>query len=289
MHLSIFLISIIVMMIAIIGIFKPYYGWPRKAFGIATIFCFILSIIMLVTVPKPTPEELAAREADKAVLLAQKAKRTSQKIASKADLARNMSISYERSSHSDTYKTIGASAFARLNELEEGALFAVSEAKMCDKIEIGAVSLTKSSRDNPVWFVDCKNGNRFLVSSKQAEEALDRYASDSLNVTSIQPDCTTRSLALCDASKAQRAANESEVLTMCDLMLELASTTDVSTDWGYDYAFSDGDKVQIVRGFKVKNAFGVKLKHRYMCYFDAGIGQIVEMKIEGPSGIKRII
>lgn len=63
--------------------------------------------------------------------------------------------------------------------------------------------------------------------------------------------------------------------------------SDADMDWNWNYAFSDGDRVQVVRVFKAQNAFGAELKHRYICYFDAGIGRVTELSVEGPFGSKR--
>jgi hypothetical protein len=267
------------MLASIWGVIKPFGGLRRRWFAIGVPVFFLAAAI---AAPKPTPEELAAKE--KAEALA-----GSEQIMKKAEAAISQIAPYERNTHSKTYAKVGRAMFGRLTELEKGALLVAAESNKCDTVDFGGVSIDKSKKDAPVWYVDCKNGNRFLVDLPGAEAALERQAKLRLASAEREPDCTNRSLSLCDASKAQKAANESEVVTMCDLLIREAVISDADMDWGWNYAFSDGDRIQVVRGFKAQNAFGAELKHRYVCYFDAGIGRVTELSVEGPFGTKRLI
>jgi len=239
-------------------------------------------IAVLLSAPRPKPEEIAARA--KAEALA-----TSGTVLDKAKNALAGIDRYDRAIHSKTYSKIGRDAFARLNKLEEGALLTAAESNKCDSVDFGGVSLDKSKKGAPVWYVDCKNGNRFLVGMADAESTLERRVKLQLASRDLEPDCTTTSLSDCDVSKAQRAAKKEDVVTMCDMLIEEAVISDADMDWSYNYAFSDGDLIQVVRGFKAENAFGAELKHRYVCYFDAGVGRVTKLSVEGPFGAKRII
>lgn len=270
---------LILMLVSAWGVFKPFGGLRRRWFALGVAVFFISAVI---AVPEPTPEQIAARE--KAEGLA-----ATETIIKKAKGAINAIAPYERQSHPDTYAKVGRTMFGRLTQLEEGALLAAAESTKCDTVDFGGVSIGKSEANAPVWYVDCKNGNRFLVDLPGAEAALERKTNLKLVSTDLAPDCTNTSLALCDASKAQRAANEAEVVTMCDLLIREAVISDADMDWGWNYAFSDGDRIQVVRDFKAQNAFGAELKHRYVCYFDAGIGRVTELSVEGPFGTKRLL
>lgn len=264
---------------AVWGIFKPYKGLRRRHFASLSITLFI--VIGLVA-PGPAPEQSLAANIPVE-------EGTAQEIVSKAKPGLDGTIPYTRADNSKTYALVGASTFPRLNELEKGAIYAVAESSKCDTVVSGAVSLDKSSKDAPVWFVDCSNGNRFLIDEKAAAAALERSSANKLAVSEIPESCTTTSLALCNASLAQKKANETEVVSFCDIMVQNALVGDSSMDWEWNYAFDKGDNIQVVRGFKAENAFGAKLKHRYFCTFDAKDQTVKKLLIEGPLGNKRLI
>lgn len=270
---------LLLMLVSAWGIIKPFGGLRRRWFAVGVTAFFVAAVL---SVPAPTPEEVAAR--GKADALA-----SSEMISDKAKSAITGIERYERATHSKTYAKVGRDVFGRLTELEEGALLVAAGSNKCDAVDFGGVSIDKSKKDAPVWYVDCKNGNRFLVDLASAESALERRTKLLLASTELEPDCTTTSLSLCDASRAQKAANEVEVVSMCDMLIKEAVISDADMDWSWNYAFSDGDRIQVVRGFKAQNAFGAELKHRYMCYFDAGVGRVTELSVEGPFGAKRLI
>lgn len=279
MQVAVVFALLLLMLISAWGIIKPFGGLRRRWFALGVPVFFIAAAL---SAPERTPEQIASRE--KADALA-----SSEKISDKAKNAIRAIERYERATHSKTYAKVGRDVFVRLTELEEGALLVAAESNKCDAVEFGGVSIDKSNKSAPVWYVDCKNGNRFLVDLGGAEAAIERRTKLQLASKELEPDCTTTSLSLCDASKAQRAANEVEVVSMCDILIKEAVISDADMDWGWNYAFSEGDRIQVVRDFKAQNAFGAELKHRYMCYFDAGIGRVTELSVEGPFGTKRVI
>lgn len=264
---------------AVWGVLKPYKGFRRRHFAGLSISLFIA--IGLVA-PNPTPEQSLAAETK----IDQGAP---QEITRKAKAGLDGMVPYTKADNSKTYALVGASTFRRLDELEKGAIYAVAESSKCDAVVSGAVSLDKSSKDAPVWFVDCSNGNRFLINEKVAAGALERSNANRLAAAELPESCTTASLSLCEASLAQKTANETEVVSFCDITVQNALVGDSSMDWKWNYAFEKGDNIQVVRGFKAENAFGAKLKHRYFCTFDASTETIKKLLIEGPLGNKRLI
>lgn len=270
---------------AVWGILKPYRGLCRRHFvGLS----FILFITILSVDPNPAaaPNPTAERGPPANTGVDQG---TTPEIANKAKPALDAMIPYTQTDNAKTYALVGASTFPRLNELEMGAIYAVAESTKCDVVVSGAVSLDKSGKDAPVWFVDCSNGNRFLIDDKAAASALERSSANKLAANELSESCTTTSLTLCNASIAQKKARETEVVSFCDIMVQNALVGDSSMDWEWNYAFDKGHNIQVVRGFKAENAFGAKLKHRYFCTFDASTQTIKKLLIEGPLGNKKLI
>lgn len=279
MQVAVVSVLMLLMLVSAWGVIRPFGGLRRRWFAIGVPAFFFAAGL---SVPAPTPEQAAARAQAEGLA-------SSERIIEKARPAISEITPYEIATHRKTYAKVGKKVFGQLTELEAGALLVAAESNKCDAVDFGGVSIDKSKKDAPVWYVDCKNGNRFLVDLARAEAALERKAGLKLAAAELEPDCTNRSLSLCDASKAQKTANEAEVVTMCDMLIREAVISDADMDWSWNYAFSDGNRIQVVRGFKAQNAFGAELKHRYICYFDAGIGRVTELSVEGPFGSKRLI
>jgi hypothetical protein len=210
-------------------------------------------------------------------------------ILAKVEEASHGWAEYTRSESPDVFKTVGISAFRSLGKLEPGAFYAAAESTNCDKVTSGAVSPDKSTKGEPVWLVDCNNGNRFVITAGEAADALKLKNTGALALNDVSASCTEENLQACTASDAQKSASQAEVVTTCDTAVQQALIGDSSMDWHWDYAFGKGDTVQVVRGFKATNAFGAKLKHRYFCDFDTAKNEITRLTIEGPFGTKRLI
>lgn len=268
------------------GIIKPFKGYSRKQFALAT---FVSLVVAMIAVPPQTPEQIAAKEAQTKKEEADKVASGQDEIIKKARPGIDAVTTYTRADFKDTFAKVGASSFKRLTELEPGAMYVAAESSKCDMISNGAVSLNMSRKDKPMWYVDCQNGNRFMVDATQAEAALKRFQSKTLALNDLEQSCTDRTVAVCSSSKAQKAANETEVVTFCDLTVKDALVGDSSMDWGWNYAMGDGDTIQVIRNFKAENAFGAKLKHRYICEFNAETKRIEKLSIEGPFGRQKII
>ncbi|MDH2135122.1 hypothetical protein N5J77_28755 [Sphingobium yanoikuyae] len=268
------------------GIIKPYKGLSRKKFVLITICCFIAIGIIA---PSPTPEQQAKRDAEAKAAQIAEVEAGQNEILAKAKAGMESVTKYTKDDFEDTYAKVGAGAFKRLNELEPGAIYAAAESKNCDAVSVGAVSLKMSRKDKPMWFVDCSNGNRFMIDTAQAEAAMQRFKDKKLVATDLEQSCTDKTVSMCSASKAQKSAKEVEVVTFCDMTVQKALVGDSSMDWGWDYGFGDDDTIRVARDFKAENAFGAKLKHRYFCDFNAATQRIEKLVIEGPFGSQKII
>jgi len=196
---------------------------------------------------------------------------------------------YSKVADPDVFQAVGAKRLMQVAEIEPGAVYAAAESNRCDKVEVSAVHIPKTKKDGLTWYVDCANGNRFIVPRAQAEAALARAKDNKLASANLTESCTATTISDCEASEAQKSANETEIVSACDMAVKAALIGDSSMDWKWDYGLGDGDEVKVARGFKAENAFGANLKHRYLCTYDARKQQITKLIVEGPVGRRQLI
>ncbi len=308
----------LLLLVCLVGAVRPFRGFKRKHFGLAAIAAFIgIGAFM----PPPTPQEIAARkvkEAEKAREEAEEARREAQeqaraeaqkkadadreqaaerkaehdRIVEKASPALEVPSNYTRSEYRQTYARVGAASFAQLNRLEPGAAYAAAESRSCDRVVSAMVSDT-SRQGRAMWFVDCQNGDRFMVEQAQAAEALRRFEEGKLVRSELARSCTIDTVALCKSSPAQKKAVERELefVSNCDILLQEAlvspSSLDMRGRWRMD--FGKGDTVTFRRAFDSQNAFGATLRAQYRCDVDASSGRISRFEISGPMGKQRVL
>jgi hypothetical protein len=272
----------------LVGLARPYKGFSRKQFGWTALGLFVLSAF---SVPEaPNGSATAARqEPGQARDLMAETQSATDEIAAKAKPALDSRIKYSRADNPKTVSLIGTKGFDRLNELEPGAIYVAAASSSCDKVETGAVSLTSSKKGQPRWFVDCSNGNRFMVSLAEAEEALTQYKAGKLEIGSRAHDCTQTTISECNLIPAQKSFDRAEASVLCDMIVEKSLIADSDMDWGSNMNFGEDGEVVISRGFTAQNAFGADLKHRYFCTLDAGTKRIKRLVIEGPMGSQKLI
>lgn len=274
------IILMLATMAAMAGIVYPYKKpYTRKHFAL---LAFGLFVAFVVAVPKPTEAEQAATK------IAEAQGANDAIIARSQDLVKQL-VPYTKGEYPDTYKALGAKAFARLDELEPGAVYAAARSEQCDKPTYAAVSMERSKKDAPVWFVNCKNDNRFMIPMEEAEDALALVGKKALASTQRAADCTLDTVSMCNASKAQKEASEAEIVTFCDQIVEQALISEPDMKWSWDYRMGEGDDVRVVREFTAQNAYGAKLKHRYYCTVDTAQGKATSLKVEGPMGTETVI
>jgi hypothetical protein len=274
-----FVFVTLVLLACIVGVVRPfsYLGLERKHYFIGAAVAFIVMMF----IAEPTPKTAAQQAADT---------RTAQNVViAKAKASADSIPTYTRKEFPETYKDVGAETFSRLAELEKGAVYAAAESERCDKVDVSGTS-DKSKTKAALFFVDCANGNRFMISQASAEAALKRYHEGALRETKVPESCTTTSVSLCNASPAQKAMKEAEAVTACDMIVERALISgDADTDWGWNYSLGEGDTVRVVRGFTSTNGFGAKIKSRYFCDIDASKKDVTRLVIETPFGTEKII
>ena len=177
------------------GIIVPFGKWfdrlkpyTRKHYALGWLICFVGFTIAS---PGPSPEVTAAREAREA-----KAAEEHNRILAKAEEAIAYPADYTRSEYPDTYAKLGAETFAELGELEPGAIYAAAESRQCDKVLSAAIS-DVSSRGKPIWFVDCSDEKRFMISEEHAKSALHRLKVGRLAKSKLSYSCTYNSISKC--------------------------------------------------------------------------------------------
>ena len=287
-------IFLLIFIFAATGIVRPYInGSKRWHFALAATVS-LLSVGLISTgifAKRLTPQELAELRKASAKAEAENLAASQSEIAGKVPASLMETANYTRAEYPKFYRQLGAAVFAKLSELEPGALYAVAESSQCDAVENAGVS-DRSRKDAVLWFVDCQNGNRFMVSPTQAEAALARHKSNRLAKTDLVESCTTSTVAMCKATAAQRNAEEAVVVSACDILLKkaVASPSSLETAWRWDYGISDKPDIVIVqRDFESQNGFGAMLRSRYHCEMNAATGRIAKFVVEGPTGVQTII
>lgn len=275
------------------GIIYPYYPkWNRKHFVLAAFAAFVG---VALAVPQPTAEEIAARKiADAKEEQAHAASEQAEEhlaVLRKAAPALEVAPNYTRAEYGKTYANVGAATFAKLSRLEPGAAYAVAESKSCDRVNSVAVS-DMSKPGEAMWFVDCANENRFMVSQKEAESALARFRGGKLAARERERSCTLSSVADCKASPAQRASRDKEIeyVSACDLILQEVVVSPSSLDMHHwVFGFGKGDTVIIQRPFDSQNGFGAMIRNRYQCEIDAATSNVKAFVVDGAMGRQKII
>lgn len=248
-------------------------------------------IAMALVIPEPTPQQLAARKARETEEARLAAIEENDRVIEKAQPALEGNMTYTRAEYGDTYARVGAATFAKLGEIEPGAAYAAAESKSCNRVNAAMVSDTSKS-GAAVWFVDCANERRFMVTQQQAEEALARHADGKLALRDLEPSCTLSTVANCQLSPIQKAAKDKEVefVSACDMILQQVVVSPSSLDMHrWSYGFGDGNTVVVERPFDSQNGFGAMIRSSYRCEIDAATTNIEGFSVRGPTGTQKVI
>lgn len=145
----------VVLLASLAGVLLPFWGMRRRHFALTAFGAFIG---VGAFAPAPTPQEIAAKEADKAreaaeeVQIAAKdraeeerelaeARRSEHdRVVEKTRLALEVPPNYTQSEYRQTYSRVGAATFARLNRLEPGAAYVAAESRSCDRVTAAMMS-----------------------------------------------------------------------------------------------------------------------------------------------------
>lgn len=150
----------------------------------------------------------------------------------------------------DQYPKLFQKYGTRMKEIQaarEDAAFAAAASSKCDRVELAEVS-SKGTKTDAVFFVDCKNGERFYISE-----------SDLRGKVAASP-------------QSSKGVNESQAHLACQQAirqrLQYPSSADFSM-FGVDISKGKATgNLRIALDFEAKNGFGNMMPHRGVCIVD---------------------
>lgn len=284
----VFVICLVAFWASFWGVIRPYKGIARKTFALV----LVASCLGAGVTAEPSDKSKRVAALDAAAKdrpSATEESEAQQNVLVKAKAGFASSVPYTKADNKKTFDLVGAKMFARLNELERGAVLVAAASENCDAVTVAAVSLRASKPGAPKWYADCDNGNRFMIDVAAAEKALSLEKAQQLTDTDLPQSCTTGTISECNASPAQKSTKQAEVATFCQMTVQQALISEPDFDWGWRFELGDDDVVRVSQNFTAQNGFGAELKHHYVCDFDATKKEIVKLTIVGPYETKRII
>jgi len=190
-------------------------------------------------------DEMARSAAD---ALAEQA-RQSRAVASPKILPLALST-YTRTGYPKTFATWGDAGVARIMEHERRAALLVAQSPKCDVVALVGLSSRSRAPDNIVSYIDCKNGQRFVVSAD--ELARGRTASESERST----------------------MSDGEAIVMCHEAARMQLKFPSSADFGiFSNATSRVPRtgaILVQADFEALNGFGAMIPQRARCVIAVG-------------------
>lgn len=162
----------------------------------------------------------------------------------------NVYDAYTQKSYPKTFKAWGKKGVAKIDKYRALAAEESIKNPRCDYVETAELSDSRSSPpNNVVIFVDCRNGERFYLSS------------DELDVKSGSQSIRQKTAAIKD----------SDAILQCETavtkMLKFPSSFDKSWFSSNVYRAPQGNVV-VTFDFSAKNGFGLDLPQQARCVFD---------------------
>jgi len=194
----------------------------------------------------------------------------------------------DRAGFPKMYTKLGRSKFELANELSKWVAVAVAQSDSCTQVDVVGVS-EKSDRKGLVWFVDCANRERFMVTEDQARDA--RTIFDA-KATSETRQLASKSPALEPVSAQWRNFDEVGAVSKCDQLVTSAAINRGSVDTAWKWQVSknnDTGRATIERDFDAKNGFGGTISSRYRCVVSTDGAQVIGLSIQELNGWKKII
>lgn len=206
-----------------------------------------------------------------------------------AKVGTDTAMPMKRADYRKTYDKLGTAQFDSANALMRWAAIAAAESEKCQKVEVVGIS-DSATRRALRWYVDCANGERFMIGEEQAIAARDQYD------PSATADARTKAAQVPVAQpKSARWAsfNEANTVSACDLTVQKAMLVPGSFSTGFnrwDIAKDDDTGiVTIERDFKSENAYSMKINGRYRCSVDTDAAKITALSIREPNGWRKLI
>lgn len=306
-------ILVLLLLASFAGIIYPYIkGMRRKHFFWSTLGIFIFSGVMYPKLDpegyKQSQEKAAAEEKQEALAEASEASKTASvanaaakqarkpnsnsEVLAKAGQALEERLPYSRSEYPKLYSQIGSATFAKLNTLEEGAIYHAAESENCSKVLSSGTSDT-SRPGAAMFFIDCDDQQRFMVTQSEAEEALKRFKNKTLALHDLSASCTWRSVSECSPTAAEPLpfAREASIVDACDRVLNAghpdAASIETLGNGRRDY--SKAGFVRISRIFVANNASGKSSKASYECNVRLGSDEVRSLTVTDPTGTKKYL
>lgn len=157
---------------------------------------------------------------------------------------------YTKATHPKVFAKWGAEGAARIEAHQKLAADKVASSGQCDAISIVGLSEQRSSPPaNISVFVDCENGQRFYVGTKDAAGSVPR-------------------------SEFSLAMNERAAVTACEAMVKAGSKFPSSVDISSSGIASDIHKTTglttVYMSYEAKNGIGVNVPQEAFCSFPIG-------------------
>ena len=157
---------------------------------------------------------------------------------------------YTKATHPKAFARWGAEGAARIEVHQKLAADKVASSGQCDAISIVGLSEQRSSPPaNISVFVDCENGQRFYVGTKDAAGSVPR-------------------------SEFSLAMNERAAVTACEAMVKAGSKFPSSVDISSSGIASDIHKTTglttVYMSYEAKNGIGVNVPQEAFCSFPIG-------------------
>lgn len=157
---------------------------------------------------------------------------------------------YTRAGYPKTFATWGDAGVARIMEHERRAALLVAQNPKCDVVELVGLSSRSRAPDNIVSYIDCKNGQRFVVSAEELARGR-----------------TT--------SEAERSTvSDGEAIVMCHEAARMRLKFPSSADFGI---FSNATRrdprtgaILVQADFEALNGFGAMIPQRARCVIAVG-------------------
>lgn len=157
---------------------------------------------------------------------------------------------YTRKGWENTFRAWGPKGMKRINEYRKKAAFSVASSQSCDNVEYAEFSDNRSyPPNNIVIYVDCKNGQRFYLTSEELDQktqarSVSEKTSGVADSKLIQSCVSMVQTALPFPSTFQRSGNSAEV-----------------------YRAPQGNVV-VTFDFTAKNGVGIDVPQRGRCVTD---------------------
>lgn len=166
--------------------------------------------------------------------------------------------SYTKATHPKVFAKWGSDGAARIEAHQKLAADKIANSGQCDAISIVGLSEQRSSPPaNISVFVDCENGKRFYVGSKDAAGAAPR-------------------------SEFSQAMSERAAVSACEAMVKAGSKFPSSVDISSSGIASDIHKTTglttVYMSYEAKNGIGVNVPQEAFCSFPVGDKPKIEVR-----------